>query len=59
VSVTLAQFAITYLPPLQGLFATVPVPFIDGVIIVAVGGTLFAIIEVEKRVRLHVRKTYN
>jgi len=54
-----AQFAITYLPPLQTLFATVPVPFIDGVIIVAVGGTLFAIIEVEKRVRLHVRKTYN
>ncbi|MGM0630188.1 MAG: cation-transporting P-type ATPase [Pseudomonadota bacterium] len=54
-----AQFAITYLPPLQTLFATVSVPFIDGVIIVAVGVVLFAIIETEKRVRLHLRKTYN
>lgn len=54
-----AQFAITYLPPLQTLFATVSVPFIDGVIIVAVGIVLFAIIETEKRVRLHLRKTYN
>ncbi|MGM0906434.1 MAG: cation-transporting P-type ATPase [Pseudomonadota bacterium] len=54
-----AQFAITYLPPLQTLFATVSVPFMDGVIIVAVGIVLFAIIETEKRVRLHLRKAYN
>ncbi|MGM0429549.1 MAG: cation-transporting P-type ATPase [Pseudomonadota bacterium] len=54
-----AQFAITYLPPLQTLFATVSIPFMDGVIIVAVGVVLFAIIETEKRVRLHLRKTYN
>lgn len=53
-SVTAAQFAITYLPPMQSLFATVPVSFTDGVIIVAVGVVLFAIIEVEKRVRMHL-----
>lgn len=56
-SVIAAQFAITYLPPLQTLFATVAVPFIDGVIIVAVGVVLFAIIETEKQLRLHIGKT--
>jgi magnesium-transporting ATPase (P-type) len=53
--VIVAQFAITYLPPLQTLFSTVAVPFQDGVIIVGVGIVLFAIIEIEKQIRLHVR----
>lgn len=52
IAVTAAQFAITYLPPLQTLFATVAVPFMDGVIIVGVGVILFAIIETEKQLRL-------
>ena len=56
IAVTIAQFSITYLPPLQTLFATVAVPFVDGVIIVGVGITLFAIIETEKQLRLRLRE---
>ncbi|HEX2020886.1 MAG TPA: cation-transporting P-type ATPase, partial [Aurantimonas sp.] len=52
VSVTLAQFAITYLPPLQHIFGTHAVPFLDGLLIVGIGIVLFAIIEVEKQLRL-------
>lgn len=52
IAVTVAQFAITYLPPLQSIFATVAIPFRDGVLIVGVGVALFTIIEVEKQVRL-------
>ncbi|WP_323754663.1 cation-transporting P-type ATPase [Marinobacter sp.] len=54
--VTLAQFAITYLPPLQTLFETVAVPFRDGVIIVCVGIVLLAVIETEKQLRLRLRR---
>lgn len=53
--VTLAQFAVTYLAPLQHLFQTVSVPFWDGVIVIAVGVLLFVIIEVEKQVRLKLQ----
>ena len=56
IGVTVAQFAITYLPPLQTLFATVAVPFWDGVLIVGVGVVLFAIIETEKQLRLRMRQ---
>lgn len=56
IAVTTAQFAITYLPPLQKLFNTVAVPLVDGVMIVAVGVVLFAIIETEKQIRLRSRK---
>jgi magnesium-transporting ATPase (P-type) len=52
IAVTTAQFAITYLPPLQTIFATEAVPFFDGVIIIGVGIALFAIIETEKQLRL-------
>jgi magnesium-transporting ATPase (P-type) len=52
IAVTTAQLAITYLPPLQKIFATEAVPFFDGVIIVGVGIALFAIIETEKQLRL-------
>ncbi len=55
VAVTGAQFAITYLPPLQGVFGTRPVALLDGLLIVAVGVALFAIIEVEKQLRLRLR----
>ncbi|GAA0682177.1 cation-transporting P-type ATPase [Marinobacterium maritimum] len=54
--VTAAQFAITYLPPLQALFATVAVPLQDGVNIVCVGIALLVIIEAEKQFRLRWRK---
>lgn len=54
-AVTLAQFAITYLPPLQAIFQTESVPILDGVIIVGVGMVLFIIIETEKQIRLRLR----
>ena len=53
--ITAAQFAITYLPPLQAIFTTEAVPFLDGVLIVGVGVALFAIIETEKQLRLRLR----
>jgi magnesium-transporting ATPase (P-type) len=56
-AVTAAQFAITYLPPFQAVFDTRAVPILEGVIIVAVGAVFFAIIEVEKQLRLAFRKT--
>ena len=52
ITVVIAQFAITYLPPLQRVFATESVPVFDGVLIVGVGVALFAIIEIEKQLRL-------
>ena len=50
--VTMAQFAFTYLPPLQTLFASESVPFLDGLLIIGIGIALFAIIETEKQIRL-------
>jgi magnesium-transporting ATPase (P-type) len=47
-----AQFAVTYLPPLQAILGTSPVPFADGLLIVAVGAAFFALIEIEKQIRL-------
>jgi magnesium-transporting ATPase (P-type) len=55
VVVTVAQFAITYLPSLQAVFGTVAIPFVDGLLVVAVGMALFAIVEIEKQIRLHLR----
>ncbi len=53
--VAAAQFAVTYLPPLQRVFGTAAVPLWDGVAIVAVGAALFAILETEKQLRLRLR----
>jgi len=52
VTVTTAQFAITYAPPLQAVFGTQAVPLFDGMMIVLVGVTFFVLIEIEKRIRL-------
>lgn len=49
---TLAQFAITYIPFLQPIFSTESVPLFDGVLIVSIGIVFFAILEIEKQVRL-------
>lgn len=54
-SVTLAQFVITYLPPLQKVFKTEAVPIMDGFLIFAVGVGLFAVVETEKQLRLRMR----
>jgi magnesium-transporting ATPase (P-type) len=49
-AVVLAQFAFTYLPPMQAVFGTRPVSLADGAAIVAVGVALLVIVEIEKRV---------
>ncbi|MEI8595549.1 cation-transporting P-type ATPase [Photobacterium sp. Hal280] len=54
ICVTVSQVAITYLSPLQVLFGTVAISFWDGVIIVVVGCVFFAILEIEKQIRLHL-----
>ncbi len=43
-----AQFAFTYLPPLQAVFDTRPIALADGLAIVAVGVLLLVIVETEK-----------
>ncbi|WP_226577238.1 cation-transporting P-type ATPase [Acuticoccus sediminis] len=57
VVVTLGQFLITYLPPMQTLFGTTAVPFFDGVLIVAVGAVYLALIETDKQMRLAFRRS--
>ncbi|GHG90341.1 HAD-IC family P-type ATPase [Pseudodonghicola xiamenensis] len=52
VTVVAAQFAVTYLPPLQRIFGTEAVPLRDGAMIVGVGVVFFALIETEKQMRL-------
>jgi magnesium-transporting ATPase (P-type) len=53
--VTIAQFGLTYLPPLQAVFDTAPVGLLDGLLIIGVGVVAFIIIEIEKQVRLRAR----
>ena len=55
--ITLAQFAITYLPAMQAIFETRAVPLLDGLLIVACGAVFFAVIEIEKQLRLALRRT--
>ena len=52
VAVTLAQFAITYVPAMQSVFGTASVPLTDGVLVVAIGMAFFLIVEAEKQMRL-------
>ncbi|MFN7054060.1 cation-transporting P-type ATPase [Hyphomonas sp.] len=54
ITVAAAQFAITYIPALQDIFGTAAVPLFDGILIVAAGAALFAIIETEKQIRLRL-----
>ncbi|MFN4011823.1 MAG: cation-transporting P-type ATPase [Pannonibacter sp.] len=49
--VTLAQFAITYFPPLQAIFGTTAVPLADGLLVVGIGVALFTLVELEKQIR--------
>jgi len=53
--ITVAQLAITYLPPLQTIFATEALPFLDGMLVIGIGVALFAIIETEKQIRLRLK----
>lgn len=56
IAITAAQFAVTYLQPLQAVLGTEPVPLVDGLMIVAVGVVFFAIIEIEKQIRLGLKR---
>ena len=51
VVVTLAQFAITYLPFMQAVFATEAIALKDGVLVVGIGVALFVLVELEKQMR--------
>jgi calcium-translocating P-type ATPase len=53
--ITAAQFAVTYLAPLQTILGTRPVPLTDGLLIVAAGAAFFALIEIEKQIRLRLK----
>jgi magnesium-transporting ATPase (P-type) len=55
IAVTVAQFAFTYLPPLQRIFETTAVPLLDGLLLVAIGTVFFATLEAEKQLRLALR----
>jgi calcium-translocating P-type ATPase len=52
VVITAVQSAVTYLPPLQAVLGTRSVPLMDGMLIVAIGAAFFALIEIEKQIRL-------
>lgn len=51
---TAAQFAVTYLPPLQRAFGATALSLADGLLIIAVGAVFFVVIEIEKQLRLSV-----
>jgi calcium-translocating P-type ATPase len=53
--ITAVQFAATYLAPLQAVLGTMPVPLTDGVLIVGIGVAFFALIEIEKQIRLGLK----
>jgi magnesium-transporting ATPase (P-type) len=50
-----AQLAMTYLPLMQIAFGTRGVPIADGLIILALGVVFFALIEIERQIRLALR----
>lgn len=52
--VTLAQFAITYTPFLQGIFSTQSVSLLQGMLIIGIGVVFFIIVETEKQIRLRL-----
>ena len=54
--ITAAQFAVTYLPVPRSLLGTEPVALLDGLLIVGIGAAFFAIIEIEKQIRLGLQR---
>jgi calcium-translocating P-type ATPase len=55
IMITVAQFAVTYLAPLQAVLGTASVPLFDGLLIVGIGAAFFALIEIEKQIGLGLR----
>ena len=52
--VTIGQFAITYVPPVQTVFETKAIGILYALLIILIGVALFAIIEIEKQMRLRL-----
>ena len=50
--ITAAQFAVTFIAPLQTALGTASVPPAEGLLIVGVGVVFFVLIEIEKQIRL-------
>jgi len=57
VTVVIGQFAITYVPWLQRVFATEGVGVFDGLLIIVIGIAMFFIIEIEKQIRIRIKST--
>ena len=55
IAITAAQLAVTYLPPFQAILGTEPVPLADGFLIVGIGAAFFALVEIEKQIRLGLK----
>jgi calcium-translocating P-type ATPase len=55
-TITVAQFAVTYLPPSQTLLGSMAVPILDGALIVGTGVAFFTLIEIEKQIRLGLKR---
>ncbi|RGP35241.1 cation-transporting P-type ATPase [Pseudotabrizicola alkalilacus] len=51
-TITAAQFMVTYVPLFQSILGTQAVSLTDGLLIVGVGAAFFAIVEIEKQIRL-------
>ncbi|HSO48026.1 MAG TPA: HAD-IC family P-type ATPase, partial [Rhizobiaceae bacterium] len=58
IAITAAQFAVTYLPPLQSILGTEPIRLSDGLLIVAIGAAFFSLIEIEKQIRLGLNSAH-
>ena len=56
IAITAAQFAVTYVPALQSILGTRPVPLAVGILIVGIGAAFFAILEIEKQIRLGLQR---
>ena len=54
--VTAAQFAVTCLPQLQAILGAEPVALTDGLLIVGIGVAFFTVIEIEKQIRLGLKR---
>jgi magnesium-transporting ATPase (P-type) len=55
IAIVAAQLAVTYVPALQAVLGTRPVPLADALLILGLGAAFFAIIEIEKQIRLSLR----
>ncbi len=56
--VVAGQFAVTYVAPLQTVFETQDVNILDGLLIMLIGIALFAVIEIEKQMRLRLTQLH-